>query len=255
MAAESKSHSGEHWAKEKEVFLGRKARRSRSPLEFIRELLSFVAKETHAERAVLYLLDDDAPSLISLRERQFELEAQYEVVATANWGFNNSKEILHRAFLTTKVRSRVAAEFKRMLPSLGGLSIETIPFFSVDSKIGGTIAIYANCPPETLRQAKLRLKPVLNETSIIVDFIVDRFLQQDLVSLNQFGLRAANFDTRYGMCRMIEETRKLLGCEGLSFFERDTTTDDETFWLTAASPAGMPTQPISSSTLPAYQFG
>jgi signal transduction histidine kinase len=236
------------WALKSEAYLGRIARRSKSPLEFIERILTFVAHETHAKRAVFYLYDDDAPTLTSIKYRQSDVQAQLELVATASYGFEDTSAILHHLFLTSSSTTRIELELKKALPKLDFESVETIPFASRESQIRGIIVIYTNKNKSHTRAVSLKLRRVLNEAAIIIDFVIDRFLQKDLVDLNKFGLASVNFDTSDGMCRMIEETRKLLGVEGISFFVLDATTDAGDFWLTACSPSPMPSRPIGYSS-------
>lgn len=235
-----------HWAQQKEAYLGSIARRSKSPVEFIQEILRFVAEECGAKKAVLYLFDEDAPSLASIRDSRLELQTQVELVATACWGFDDPTEVLDRLFISS-ISAKAEAELKYTLPDLGFTTIETIPFSSHESPLGGIIAIYTGRTLAEVKSAKKRLRPVLSEASIMVDFVIDRFLQKDLVHLNHYGLDTVNFDTRDGMCRMLEETRRLIGCEGVSFFVRDTTTDDGAYWLTASSPTSVPAEPVQYS--------
>ena len=108
-------------------------------------------------------------------------------------GFADAGEVIHQLFLSTKDRSRAAAELRRCLPTLGYPHIQTIPFFSDESTIGGVVAIYSHLHVAKLQRIKRKLAPVLNEASIIVDFVIDRFLQKELLKVNEFGLKNDNF--------------------------------------------------------------
>jgi signal transduction histidine kinase len=120
-------------------------------------------------------------------------------------------------------------------------------------KLRGAVIIYDSDPnlvPDTIVAA------ALSDAGTMLDMVTDRFLQRDLVELNQLSLSIASADPPHFMSILLAEAIKRLGCEGISFFARDPTEEVATFRLVGTAPLSMPEDPtcysIDDSSVTSY---
>lgn len=140
----------------------------------------------------------------------------------------------YREWLETLSDYFVSANGKRPL---------ILPIATTEAFRGITV-IYHDLSDEEASPLIPILSASLTEACAMLDLVTDRFLQRDLVELNEEGLGDLGSNPKRLLCKMLAKARLQLRCDGISFFAKDFTDDDPIFHLIATSPRDMPTVPV-----------
>lgn len=223
--------------------LGAAARTARSSEEFLTALLSTLIGTLSARAGVVYLADQCGVILPFGQESSVVCSVS-ELTACAWFG------VSPQTAGVVRVPPNILLDtdegwlfFQTNVPEIPITQARVFPI-RVSEHLRGAVIIYGI---KSNRVSDVVMEQALSEACAMLDILTDRFLQRDLVELNDFSLSTVSADGSYFMSTLIVEARKKLGCEGISLFVRDTTEEVPTFRLVATAPRSMPEKPMHYS--------
>ncbi|MGC3991622.1 MAG: HAMP domain-containing sensor histidine kinase [Chthoniobacteraceae bacterium] len=225
--------------------LGSLARSAQSTEELVDGILEQVMIELNANEGGIYLFDDasvEMPFSGQQNDLQFENElllfkwnghlkhpTQIKIGLSPGEALADTQLNINEYFISDAKHSPIELRMTR------------------ERELRGLLVVY---PSSTKRKDANLYSSILlslSEACVMIDLITDRFLQRDLLELNEEGLSELGFSPERLLVGMLAKAKTQVGCEGISFFAKDFTDDNSLFHLIATAPKALPKNGIAYS--------